>query len=214
MVNDNNFISIPKAAEKCGVDRRTMWRWVKSHKIDSFQTPGGHHRILRSSLDDLLKEGFSKTGDTKKVILVVDDDEAVCRTLKKRLTREDYHVETESDGFKAGMKVRDLKPDLIILDLKMEGIDGFEVCRTIRADSSLKDTKVLVMTGYGTPENRERAMQEGADDFLSKGDTFNKILQHIHALLADKQYRPRNVAEKPLIGGQGGRRISPSVSTR
>jgi excisionase family DNA binding protein len=187
MTNKNKFLSIPKAAEKFGVDRRTMWRWVKSHKIQSLVTPGGHHRILCSEIEALLEQNsISKNNHgAETIILIVDDDESVCRTLKKSLSRKNFKVETALDGFKAGLKVRDLKPRLVILDLMMEGIDGFEVSRTIKADSSLKDTKILILTGFDTPENRERALEEGADAYLPKGGSFKNLLEQINTLLID-----------------------------
>ncbi len=162
-----------------------MWKWVKSEKIKAIVTPGGHHRIKRSEIDHLLAQnGFSKkTAMNNNTILVVDDDKTVRNTIKKYLVREKYTVVTAKDGFKAGMKVQKLKPDLVILDLMMEGIDGFEVCRTIKADQTLKDTRVLVMTGFDTPENRARALQEGADAYLPKGGDFKNLLKEIEALL-------------------------------
>lgn len=186
MVDRGKFCTVPEAAEKFGVDRRTMSRWISAGKIKALVTPGGHHRILRSEIDALLQQnGFLPIPPTKeKTILVVDDDESVRKTLKQRLIREKFVVETASDGFKAGLKAQDIKPDLIILDLMMQGIDGFEVCRTIKAHNSLKDTKILIMTGFDTPENRDRAIREGADDYLPKGTPFKSIFKHINTLLA------------------------------
>ena len=186
MTNQNAFFSIPKAAEKCGVDRRTMWRWVKSGRVKSFVTPGGHHRILRTDIDSLLEQpALSHPADQdEKTILIVDDDKSVRLTFQKKLTRENFKVATAADGFQAGLKARDLKPDLIILDLMMEGVDGLEVCRAIRADSTLKRTKILMMTGFDSAENRDSALKEGADDYLPKSVGFQTFLAHIQALLA------------------------------
>ncbi len=185
MKNNSKFYTVPEAARKFGVDRRTMSGWVTSGKIKAIVTPGGHRRILRSTIDALLEQnGFSKAVPTEtNRILIVDDDQSVLKTLKKILVRENFSVETESDGFQAGLKARDMNPDILILDLMMEGIDGFEVCRTIKADSYLKNTKILIMTGYDTPENREKALQEGADDFLSKSGSRKVLLEHINSLL-------------------------------
>jgi len=185
MKEQNDFISIPKAAKRFGVDRRTMWRWVKSNKIPSFVTPGGHHRISRSEINALLAQNrhTQNAPPKSKTILVVDDDEVVRKTFITLLTREKYAVEAASDGFKAGLKARDINPDLIVLDLMMEGVDGFELCRTIKADNSLRHTKILIMTGFDTPENRERALGEGADDFISKGNSPKRILKRIRSLL-------------------------------
>ncbi len=185
MTEKNQFISIPKAAEKCGVDRRTMWRWVKSNKVPSFVTPGGHHRILLTDIERLLKQDGSSKNSYKNeaTILIVDDDKSVRKTLKQRLRLQNYNVETAPDGFKAGIKVQALKPDLIILDLMMEGIDGFEVCRTIRGDDSLRDIKIMIMTGFDTLENKNRALQEGADDYLPKHVDYKTLIEKIQTLL-------------------------------
>lgn len=186
MKNKNKFYTVPEAAQKFGVDRKTMYRWVTEGKINAIVTPGGHHRILCSEIDMLLeKNAFAKEAATKaRSILVVDDDDAVRKTFQQKLMRENYSVETASNGFEAGIKARDIKPDLIILDLMMEGGDGFETCRIIKRDNLLKKTKILIMTGYDTPENREKSIQEGADDYMSKGASFQHIVKRIHLLLA------------------------------
>lgn len=185
MEDQSKFCTVPEAAEKFGVDRKTMYRWVKSGKIPSLVTPGGHHRILCSEIDSILEKNiFSKeTPPRKKKILVVDDDEAVRKTMQNQLLRNNFIVETAKDGFQAGLKAGEMNPDLIVLDLMMEGIDGFEVCRTIKADRSLRHTKIIVLTGFGTPENREMALRQGADDFLNKRSPFKNILNRINALL-------------------------------
>lgn len=186
MENSKKFYTVPEAAEKFGVNRRTMSTWVATGKIKSLVTPGGHHRILCSEIESVLEQSrFLKTEyKEEKTILIVDDDESIRKTLKQRLIRENFNVETASNGFQAGLKARDINPDLIILDLVMEGIDGFEVCRTVKSDPSLKDTKILIMTGFDSSENQKRAIQEGADLFLSKGASFQKILNFINELLS------------------------------
>ena len=185
MVNRDKFYTASEAATKFGVDRRTISRWVASGKIKAVVTAGGHLRISRSEIDALLdKNGFPKYTPMQKTILIVDDEAPVRRTLKQRLIREGFTVETAPDGFNAGLKARDIKPKLIILDLIMDGIDGFEVCRTIKENNILKETKILIMTGFDTPENRERALREGADGYLPKGGSFKSILSCIHDLLS------------------------------
>lgn len=188
MANKNEFMSVPAAAQKCGVDRRTMWRWVKSNKISSFVTPGGHHRILCSEIENILAQNGSLNSAAKrpKTILVVDDDESVRNTLEKQLARKSYQVATASDGFKAGLMARELQPDLVIVDLMMEGVDGFEVCRTIKNHPQLNKTKILILTGFDTAEHRKKALGEGADDFLAKSSEFKIVLEHINRLLAGR----------------------------
>lgn len=185
MANQDSFYTAAEAAKKFGVDRRTISRWVESGKIKAVLTAGGHLRILRSEIDNLLdKNGFAKFTPLPKKILIVDDDELVRKTLEQKLTRHKFTIETASGGFEAGLKAREMSPDLIILDLMMDGVDGFEVCRTIKNSSALRKTKILIMTGFDTAENRERALREGADDYLPKGISLDDVLKGINKLLA------------------------------
>ncbi len=179
------YYTVPEAAEKFGVNRRTMSRWVASGKVKSIVTPGGHHRIPREAIDDLLELGEGRTVSAvkKKSVLIVDDEALVLGMLEEELESEGVHVETATDGFKAGLKALFMKPDLIILDLMMEGIDGFEMCRTIKAHSGLKGCDVVILSGFDTPENRERAAREGALGFISKGDSMKSAVGSVLSLL-------------------------------
>jgi CheY-like chemotaxis protein len=188
MVNSSEYYSIPQAAKICGVDRTTMWNWVKAGKVKAFVTPGGHHRIQHAAIESLfqVKPG-SPEPSHKKIILIVDDDPLVRDTFSIRLERENFQVETAADGFQAGLKVLQVKPDLVLLDLFMAGIDGFEVCRTIKQNPELESTIVLAMTGQDTPENKNRSRSAGADGYLSKMIDFKTVLMHINSFLSGKE---------------------------
>lgn len=181
------MLSLGKAADICAVTRGTLWSYVKSGELKASRTPGGHYRVTQKDLYEFIQQKGMKAKKKRRLstakILIVDDDESVRKTLKQRLVREGFTVETAPDGFNAGLKARDIKPELIILDLMMDGIDGFQVCKTIKENSKLRETKILIMTGFDTQENRERAMREGADDFLPKGGSFKNILKRINELL-------------------------------
>jgi CheY-like chemotaxis protein/predicted DNA-binding transcriptional regulator AlpA len=189
-MDSKEFLSVPQAALKCGVSRATMWKWVKAEKIKSFVTAGGHHRILRVDIEQLLSErGFvSKVKNEQRTILIVDDDASMRKLLKQRLRRENFKVDTAEDGFSAGIKIQKEKPDLILLDLIMEGLDGFEVCRAIKQDDALKSIKILALTGFDTPEHRRRALAQGADAFIVKGTELAIIMDQIKALLDGRSF--------------------------
>ncbi len=188
-MKNSKYYTVPEAAKKFGVDRRTMSRWVADGKIQSIATPGGHHRIKRMEIERLLKQnGFkkqvtNKSSQDKKRILIVDDDDTFRKVLAQRLMREKFNVKTASNGFQAGLRAKDFDPDLILLDILMEGIDGFEVCKEIKADKTLVKSKIIIMSGFDTPENREKSLQAGADLFLSKGKPFDEVLYNINHLL-------------------------------
>lgn len=178
MDKNKEFYTIPQAAKICGVDRTTMWNWVKSGNVEAMVTPGGHHRILRQEIEKLLikSKGLSESNPDSKLVLIVDDDPMIRVTLKSSLERRNYTVETASDGFQAGLKVLQFKPAVVVLDLYMTGIDGFEVCRTIKTNPELKSIRVIAMSGQDTPENKSRILKAGADSFIAKAGNFSVIL--------------------------------------
>jgi excisionase family DNA binding protein len=183
------YYSIPEAAKTCGVSRTTLWKWVKSGKINAFITPGGHHRILREEMNRFLEEnGTASSGKSAfSSILVVDDDPLVLEMFQLKLKGGGYRVETASDGFTAGIKLTQLDPDLVILDIFMDNMDGFEVCRMIRQNPELNHTRILALTGLDTPENQARIIREGADDYLPKTVDFKTVAQRIDALLGKSE---------------------------
>jgi CheY-like chemotaxis protein len=103
-------------------------------------------------------------------VLIVDDDPSFSRFIQRLIEERDGHVETEiaHDGFEAGVKVESFRPHALVLDLMMPGIDGFEVCRRLRARPTLNHVRIVAMTGFPSPENVERIMEAGADACLPK----------------------------------------------
>ena len=188
-INDELF-TVPGAARYCSVSRGTLWRCVKSGHLKAFLTPGGHYRILKKDLEVFMnKKGmcFPCDDDQKKEkILIVDDDSMVKNLFSEILSSDGYQVDIASDGFEAGAKTIQCKPDLIILDLFMPGIDGFDVCKQIKNNSGLSHIKILACTGYGTQEKRDRIMKSGADGFLIKPVDRTTLLNNVSVLLRQK----------------------------
>jgi excisionase family DNA binding protein len=187
MTEKNDIFTVPRAAKYCSVHRVTLWRWVKSGELKSFHTPGGHFRILRQDLESFMSEkGMlfpSHIYSNQKKILIVDDDPKINQLLSQILSSNGYRVKVASDGFEAGANTLRFKPDLIILDLFMAGMDGFEVCKRIKTDPSASHIKILAITGFDTDENRNRIMQAGADGYLAKPVGKTSLLQYIEEIL-------------------------------
>ena len=108
---------------------------------------------------DELKEGSGRFR-----VLVVDDEAGIRDVLAEHLvTRANpYEAMTAADGFAAGRLVATFRPDVVVLDLKMPGLDGFQMCRTIKADPESSNTTVIAMTGYFSPETEARILECGA----------------------------------------------------
>jgi two-component system, OmpR family, response regulator MprA len=113
-------------------------------------------------------------------ILVVDDDPMVATTIQRVLRPEGYEVEVALGGSAALALARQRRPDLVVLDLMMPGIDGLEVCRQLRANGNLP---ILMLTARSGTADRVRGLDNGADDYLVKPFAYAELLARVRALL-------------------------------
>jgi putative two-component system response regulator len=121
-------------------------------------------------------------------ILIVDDESASRIPLATLLRREGYEVRDVGEGGAALTECASFRPDLILLDVMMPGVDGLEVCRRIKATPETRLTPVVLITGLSATEDRIKGINSGADDFLSKPIDFNELLARTRSLLRLKQY--------------------------
>jgi DNA-binding response OmpR family regulator len=127
------------------------------------------------------------------LILVVDDDEIVSRTIERSLRAGGYRVAVVHSGVEALKSVRRNPPDLMVLDVIMPGMDGFEVCKQVRADPLMSDLPVLFLTAKSKEQDRIEGLRAGADDYLVKPFNLDELYLRVRAILR----RMRVVTEKP-----------------
>ena len=161
-----------QVAEQCGVHYTTVRRWILDGNLPAYETPGGHLRVLETDVHAFLESrklrGWRNLTGTLRV-LIVDDDASFRESAVEFLGRQpNMRVRQAADGFAAGRQVSEFQPHVVILDLLMAGMDGFEVCRNIKASPRSRQTRVLVLTGYATTENIEKAKESGADLCMAK----------------------------------------------
>lgn len=113
-------------------------------------------------------------------ILVVEDEVSLQETLAYNLTKQGYEVESVGDGPSALEAARRLKPDLILLDIMLPGMDGFEVCRILRNEMS---TPVLMLTARDDEIDRVVGLEVGADDYLTKPFSMRELIARVKAML-------------------------------
>ena len=121
-------------------------------------------------------------------ILVVDDDPASRELLQEFLVAEGLEVVTAPDGRSSLAEFVRLKPDLVLLDVNMPFVDGFEVCRRIKSNSETRLTPVVLVTALSATEDRVQGIKAGADGFLSKPFDHSELLAHVRSLLSLKAY--------------------------
>jgi CheY-like chemotaxis protein len=199
-MNKNKLLKISEIAKKADVLASTIRYYTDLGLIEVTNFTEGGHRLY--SEEDVLprirriqwleRKGFSieqikseiESNKGLKRIMVIDDEpeigELVVDLLKNKFPNE---VKVVSDGFTAARMLNDFLPDLVILDLLLPGINGFEVCRQIKKDPYLKETKILTVTGYDSEEHRNKIMEAGTDDYLAKPMDIKIFYQKICRLL-------------------------------
>ena len=118
--------------------------------------------------------------DESPCILVVDDEETICEFLEMGLGHEGYRVERATDGATALRLATQIKPDLIILDVMLPGVDGIEVCQRIAAVS---DVPIIMLTARGELHDRIAGLDGGADDYIVKPFRFQELVARVRAVL-------------------------------
>jgi excisionase family DNA binding protein len=166
--------STSEVARYCHVTADTIRKWAEAGRLRVFKTPGGHRRIRREDLVRFMKDNaiplHEDLGNPGVKILVVDDEKAVLSVIRRFLERSDapFQIEVALDGFDAGQLVAGFKPDVVFLDLRLPGIDGFEVCRRIKHNPMTEAIQVIAMTGYYQGEAAQRILEMGATLLLQK----------------------------------------------
>ena len=172
----SDLLTTGDIARYCSVSTNAVKKWIRQSDLDAFQTPGGHFRVTRREFRRFLAHhGMPISPDffeerVKRVLIA--DDEPVVRELVQELVRTSttgtVEIQTATDGYDALLKVGSFQPDLLILDLKMPRVDGFEACKSIRANPDMGHVRILAMSAFGGNGNRERILQAGAERCFDK----------------------------------------------
>lgn len=180
------YLTTGQLAKVLEVSLVTIKKWIKQGKLKAFRTPGGHYRVTVEELERLKTTyGFLAESSEIPHILVVDDEPEMVALVSDALrgTRPAPKLEAAFDGYEGLLKVGTFHPHLLVLDLRMPGLDGFEVCRRIKGDPAIRATRILAITAYPEGSARERALQCGADAFLTKPFTIQELKAQVRRLL-------------------------------
>jgi two-component system alkaline phosphatase synthesis response regulator PhoP len=139
-------------------------------------------------------------------VLIADDNPQGVELLEAYLADCGYEIQTAADGEETLRKVRDWQPDLILLDIMMPKISGFEVCKRLRADPQTHDTAVLMITALDQQSDIDRAVEAGTDDFLTKPINKTELLLRMRSVLKSRLMQrdlERALAYFDAVEGEG-----------
>ena len=129
--------------------------------------------------------------DRPASILIVEDEDNIALALSHVLGREGWKVERVADGDSGLAAVREMHPDLVLLDVMLPGMTGYEVCQAVRLEPELAEVKILMMTARGNAMERRKGLALGADGFIAKPFDLSDLLEQARALLSGPA-EPRN----------------------
>jgi len=179
-----------EASRLLGVSLPTVVNWIKANRLKAHKTPGGHRRIAREDLIAFLrryempipKELVGPVGERVRV-LAVDDDEDEREFLKTLLEGEGFEVALASNGFEAGLLVGVARPDVVVLDLRMPGLDGFGALELLRSRDDTATIPVIACTAMADPETEARVAKAGFDAHFVKPYNPDDLVASILQLL-------------------------------
>jgi two-component system, OmpR family, alkaline phosphatase synthesis response regulator PhoP len=133
-------------------------------------------------------------------ILIVEDDRDIAELVRHYLTKAGHTAETVASGADALPRVRQRRPDLLVLDLMLPGVHGLEICRTLRAESATADLPIIVVTARAEEQDRVAGLDLGADDYVTKPFSPKELVARVAALLR-RAGRPPIASSQPLRYG-------------
>ncbi len=170
---EEKYLTPAEVAKLLMVSPAAVRLWAEKGDLKALTTPGGHRRFLQSEVERFTAgRGIAATDKSEQrlSILIVDDDVQFTNYLQKLLSKfsSEVVVAVANNGFDAGIKIKELDPNVVLLDLMMPGMDGFSVCQSIKSNKTTTDIRVIVMTGFPSAENVQKIMSVGAEVCLSK----------------------------------------------
>lgn len=185
----SRLLTTGEVARYCDVSTNAVKKWIRNGRLKAFRTPGGHFRVDSEDFKGFLERHQMPIypeffGPEVKRVLLVDDDSQVRETLSEVLGTMDLRLEVDQagDGYEALLKAGDYKPDLLILDLRMPKMDGFEACRRIKSNPGTATTKILAISGFMDDDAQREISRCGASDWLRKPldiEEFKRKVTHL-----------------------------------
>jgi excisionase family DNA binding protein len=177
-----DWLTLGQAAKYLGVAQSTIRKWSDQGRVPAFYTPGGHRRYRRGDLDSFLeRSGPSGSGGPK--VLIVDDDEKLREYVRVNLEMEGYAVH-EAGSAEQGLAVlEESTPDLVLLDVMMPEVDGWEMLRRVQERHGVGAIPVIMFSGKVDERDADDAVSRGAQGFIGKPFNPQELIDQTKQLL-------------------------------
>jgi len=183
-------LSVGQVAEVCRVSKKTVLNWIYDGGLKAFTTYGGHYRVWPANVKKFLDQTgmdipFEFVDDRTTSVLIIDDDADYSRMLKSAIKTDLPHVEvtTTDDGYEGLVMIGEMKPQLVILDIRMPKVDGLQVLELLKNRRNEHEMKVLVVSAYLDDRTRKQLKNTVVDYALDKLTDVDELVRTITALL-------------------------------
>jgi excisionase family DNA binding protein len=183
---ETDWLTLGQAAKYLGVAQSTIRKWSDQGRVPAFYTPGGHRRYKRGDLDRFLDRSgpSSAIGDGRgPVVLIVDDDERMREYVRVNLEMQGYTVREAGDGDEGLKVLEESTPDLVLLDVMMPGVDGWEMLRRVQERHGVGTIPVIMFSGKIEEPAAEEAAKRGAQGFIGKPFNPQELIDQTKQLL-------------------------------
>lgn len=191
------FLTSAEVADMVGVSSRTVSNWIRDGHLKAFRTPGGHGRVAEEDLQRFLDargirplpiaaSGPHVRDDAARSprVLFIDDDENLLDIIREVLEANGFEVQTARHGFLAGYLVAHFAPQVVVLDLMMPGLDGFEVMSLLRKRPEARTIPVVACTSMRGPDVESRAREAGFVSYIKKPLDFRGLVSLLREVIA------------------------------
>jgi excisionase family DNA binding protein len=180
---DPDWLTLGQAARFLGVAHSTMRKWSDHGRVPAFYTPGGHRRYRRGDLEAFLVRSGPPRQQSAPAVLLVDDDERMRTVVRLELERHGYDVQEAASADEGLAVIADRKPQLVLLDVLMPHVDGWEMLRRIQERYGFGAIPVLMFSGQVDEEGRRQAVSGGAQGFVAKGFDLDELVGQAKAIV-------------------------------
>ena len=198
--NKTVLYSALEVARLCGVVNQTAINWIKNNHLKAFNTPGGQFRVYPEDLMEFMRsrniqvpvEVRIACGERVSVsdsLIIVDDDRGLNSVVAKFISKKlpSLPVYQAFDGFEAGSLMSEKQPSILLLDLNLPGIDGFDLCRKINESERFGKPAIIIITALENEEVEAKVKELGVKSFMKKPLDLVKIVETVNNILSENE---------------------------